>query len=89
MLLHLRGLLHVQAAQVAAHSPARNVCNCSARLGPGLANWRRSVQDVVDELEDKVIRTFPTFLGGVAQKDSPTSRDNLIYTPTECLDRFS
>jgi hypothetical protein len=67
---------------------ARNVCNCSARFGPGLANWRWSVQDVVDELEDKVFRTLRTFLGGIARKDSPTSGDNLIYTPTECLDRF-
>jgi hypothetical protein len=39
----------------------------------GLANWRWSVQDVVDELEDKVFRTFRTFLGGIAREDSPTS----------------
>lgn len=66
---------------------ARNVCNCSARLGLELVNMAWSVQDVVDELNDKIFRTFRAFLGGIA-RNSSTSRDNLIHTPTECPDRF-
>jgi hypothetical protein len=48
----------------------RNGCSCSARLEPGLVNWRWSVQDVV-ELEDKVFCTFRIFLGGNSTERQP------------------